>query len=1049
MSILSILYDHCKNKPKDTAFFIPDNSHQLQAITYEQLYEQATIIANWLLTRNVEKGDRVLLIYPHGIDFIFAFFACLEIGAIAVPSMPPRGPAGKMKFKKIVEDCRPKAILPVASELTNVKIIPGKKSEVFLDDVAMLQYTSGSTGDPKGVMITHRNLLSNLDFIKDFTPRSQNRLGISWLPLFHDMGLIGGILNPIHQGYPCILMSPLAFLKNPLKWLQLISEYKATGTPIPPFALQYCLDKIKPEDCQELDLRSLNCIMLGSEPIHPEVLNQFSSRFMAHGFNPNAYFPCYGLAEATLLVTCKMREKPHRNLSVNKGYLSKNTIEICQNENTLAMSIMSCGQPAQEIAIIDPETHQRVPGNKIGEIWVTGPSVAKGYWEKNSSENNPFKAKIKSEPQTEYFRTGDLGFLYQGELYITGRLKDLIIIRGENYYPHDIEYTAYSSCGKIKPNGVAAISRLENGVEKFTLLCELDDQADHEEYPRIIQKIRGAISYAYGIVPDEILLVATKSLPKTSSGKLRRSSIFTLLDSSYITIFHRFANLKSDIPLQENIKNIENLSDEEILRALHSLLEEVFPGKCLAPPKMLDPVENLGLSSIEFMELIYAIEKTFNRNLGISELLEAHFISDLVTLVKSSDSKIIQNQSDSISHTKTPYFISKRLTEFFCKVGMRLKYHLFLSARQIIKSHPSQFIKLVMNLEPFFPYSLKERKKIAKKSLWLSKIHYSLTPDLNHQQKYYSPKKYFPYSVAILDYFFRHCEKPCLMINFHTSGWNRIFPLLLAVLKMNTTLEISIIGGSRNAFFPSLQKEFEFHEGLKWDVHPISKRIHYFENRQKNLSFQLLKAIKEKHIIFSLIDPIQNLKNITRPAIVPIFDHQFILPSGLFDWAERYKIPVHPIEFDPISYFNPLKIHPAQIAGLSGKIKPLLDFIQKKPYLWALWWNDELKALCPPIKSRSVPEASGRIINKNFHLCIELSHYVLIYNWINRRIVQLPRKVFALLRKEHYPLDMDKFLRQCEGLISPKDLHTSLGILRGEKTELTKQEARAEVANLE
>lgn len=1039
LHLVAVLQAHQENIPDKTAFYICDTRHRVQPVSYRDFYERVKTLSNWLLTRHVEKGDRVLLIYPPGLDFIVAFFACLEIGAIAVPSMPPSGPAGKLKFKKIAEDCQAKVILPSLGEFVSSRVESDKAVKIDPDDVAMLQYTSGSTGDPKGVMVTHRNLMANLVHIENFSPFTENPpMGISWLPPYHDMGLIGGILSPIHRAMPVILMSPLAFLKNPLRWLQLISEYKATISPAPTFALNYCLHKIKPEDCQGLDLSSWTYAMIGAEPIHDDALNQFKNRFAEQKFNPKTFVPCYGLAEATLMVSSKIPNTVYQRLWADKDLLKKNIVEIREEGSPSACALVSCGKPAQEIAIVNPDSHERVSENNIGEVWVTGPSVAKGYWQKN--ENDSFKAKIPGEFQ-EYLRSGDLGFIYKDELYITGRIKDLIIVRGENYYAHDIERIAYSSCAKIKPGGVAAISRVEEGAEIFIILCELQEGVNADEYPEIIEKIMNAVSYSYGIVPNKILLVTPKSLPKTTSGKLRRSHIFTLLEAKEIKILHTFSSesiaeksqlthLVLDGALEEKISQQAHLSDEEILAVIHSLLGESLSKKCRLL-KMSDSIDSLGLTSIEFTELVYAIEKTFHVNLSVQLLLESNSLHDLTQLIQTSPRKYeINAPLKSFPRIEMPFFISKRLIELFNRTKIRLKHDIFLSSKKNVLKNPSRFLRVLMNLEPFFISSLRKRKKIARKACYYEAIS-QLMYGFDGEQKFYAPKKYFPHSFAQLNYFMKQCEKPCLMIGLHARGWNLTLALLFNALKMHPKIHISIVEGTRNIILPLVRKKFEFFEGDNWENIPVAKRIHFIETRQKNVSLQLLSAIKNKHIVFAMIDPIQEYEFIRNPAIVPIFDHQFLVPSGLFDWASRYNIPVYSVEFDALSYLSPLKIHSAQSADIVKNIKPLLRFIRKKPHLWCLWWQAPLLKINPGIKTSVLSDQFGPIINRDYHVCLEMGSYTLIYNWINRRIVQLPQKVFLLLKKLQHPLNADVLLNQCQDCFTQEQLNTTLGILLG------------------
>jgi len=393
------------------------------------------------------------------------------------------------------------------------------------DTLAFLQYTSGSTGKPKGVMVSHGNLLHNLEILKLAFGHSDKTVGVNWLPLFHDMGLIGKVLEPLYVGLPCIHMSPVAFGQKPIRWLQAISRYQGTISGGPSFAYDLCVNKITPEEKATLDLSSWEVAFNGAEPVRSSTLERFSSAFADCGFRKEAFYPCYGMAEATLLVSGGVTRETPVLIEVSGSSLERNLVVTSNGETGDKREIVSCGRAwlDEKIAIVDPESLTQCPDNQVGEIWVSSSSVAMGYWRKPEQTEETFKAYLADTGEGPFLRTGDLGFLQDGELFVTGRLKDLIIIRGRNYYPQDIESTVEQSHPSLRENCSAAFSVDVDSDIVLVVVGEVERRylkgLNVEQVAKSIQK---AVSQEHMLNVYGVALLRVGSIPKTSSGKIQR-----------------------------------------------------------------------------------------------------------------------------------------------------------------------------------------------------------------------------------------------------------------------------------------------------------------------------------------------------------------------------------------------------------------------------------------------------------------------------------------------------------------------------------------------
>jgi acyl-CoA synthetase (AMP-forming)/AMP-acid ligase II len=524
-SLTQIIRQHAFDKTNELAYVFLKQGVEADSITFKELFDKSCYLAQKLHTE-YKQGDRILLAYSPGIDFIISFCACLMANMVAIPCIPPRSQREIEKFLKIIGDSKCSSVLMdriLAVQMRKNKweehisalfaFTDRKESGEYdtlnialpsssLDDLAVIQYTSGSTGEPKGVMLSHYNLVCNQECIKQAFGHHSSTAVVSWLPHYHDMGLIGNILQPLYLGRPSILMSPNDFIQKPILWLEAISKYKATTSGAPCFAYDLCVQKITDEQIKALDLSSWEVAYIGSDPVSNDVLSEFELRFKNSGFNADAFLPCYGLAESTLLVTAKKGKR-----------------KIYNGERAL----VSNGKPfGVNLKIVDPGSFIELEDEKIGEIWISGASVTKGYWKKKEINREIFEARIANDSEN-FLRTGDLGFMKDGELYITGRLKALIKIRGKNYFSEDIELSLQKELPMLKRYGGAAFAIQENFTEKLIVVHEIEKKYfDKINYGQLKEQISEIVVKNYRILPADIVLVYEWLIPRTSSGKIIR-----------------------------------------------------------------------------------------------------------------------------------------------------------------------------------------------------------------------------------------------------------------------------------------------------------------------------------------------------------------------------------------------------------------------------------------------------------------------------------------------------------------------------------------------
>ncbi len=555
-TLVELLQYRAKTQPNDLAYqFLVDGKKAGAAYTYAELDEQARAIAALLQQQNA-KGDRALLLYPQGIEVVAAFCGCLYAGVIAIPVPPPD--AGRMKrtlprLREIIKDAKATIVLSndriielikgsdvelpegdnkldnmhwIDTEAVDLSLAQEwKDPEVNKDVLAYLQYTSGSTSTPKGVMLSHYNLLHHSDYLKRGCGYKSDGPTVTWMPYFHDYGLVEGLMQPLYNGAPCYIMAPLAFVKRPLRWLQAIQKYGATHSQAPNFAYELCIKRIKPAKREGLNLSGWLSAGNAAEPINPRVMREFHEAFADYGFKWESFSPAYGLAEATLLVSSTPVGEAPVILSLEASELEKGRIALAGPESSYIREAVSCGALVceTEVAIVNPDALTRCADDEVGEIWVNDPGVAHGYWQRPTATRETFEAQIADEGATRYLRTGDLGFIKDGNLYITGRIKDLIIIRGTNHYPQDIEWTVQQADAAMRPDYGACFSIIEDGEERLVVVQEVERSLQKTlNAENTITEIRQAISEAHELQVYAVALVKSGNVLKTSSGKIQR-----------------------------------------------------------------------------------------------------------------------------------------------------------------------------------------------------------------------------------------------------------------------------------------------------------------------------------------------------------------------------------------------------------------------------------------------------------------------------------------------------------------------------------------------
>ena len=548
-SLVALLARRAETQPDDRAYvFLSDRGEEEAATTFRELYDAARATAA-RLTAIAQPGDRALLVFSPGLEFMVAFFGCLVAGVIAVPMMMPRRQSARDSSAAIMANCEPVVALTSAAFATrkdlherfmreqlqwlSVDLAPAGPQAIDLPeraphDIAFLQYTSGSTSDPKGVAVSHANLLANLEMIRLSLGNTRQSTYVNWVPLYHDMGLILNALEALYVGALCVLMAPNAFMQRPLNWLRAIGHYRAEVACGPNFGYDLCVSRYRADQMQDVDLSSWKVALNGAEPVHAETIKRFIETFAGHGFDPGTAFPAYGMAEATLLISGGRRGAGHVTRTVSRSRLQAHSV-VAALDREDAQILVGCGRALvdERIAIVDPDNRTRLPPDQVGEIWVNGPNVARSYWRNAEATAAGLNATIEGDDDgANWLRTGDLGFLdASGELFITGRIKDLVIVRGINHYPQDIEHTVQALHPAFRQNCGAAFSAPdEQGEEALVIVQEIErTERNRIDAAEMKGLIREGVTDQHELFARHIVLIKPGALPKTTSGKIQRS----------------------------------------------------------------------------------------------------------------------------------------------------------------------------------------------------------------------------------------------------------------------------------------------------------------------------------------------------------------------------------------------------------------------------------------------------------------------------------------------------------------------------------------------
>lgn len=562
-------------RPDDLAYtFLPRGEGDGERITYAELDRRSRAIASRLAERKL-AGQRALLLFPSGLEFVEAFYACLYAGVVAVPApVPDTGRVESVvnRVQSICEDMSPAAVVVPASVAARKDRFGDGESKVAAlpwldagelatsgdaewspepvrdDQLAMLQYTSGSTAAPKGVMLAHSHLRAQCDYLVDVFKSGPETVMASWTPLFHDMGLFITVLHPLYVGGHSVLMPPMAFLQRPHRWMKAMSDYRATVTGGPNFAYELCARKTTDEDLAELDLSSWDYGFTSAEPIRAETVDRFTARFAPVGLGPNVMSSAFGLAEAACGVTGGTNASPLRELVLDGDALQRGDVVEVELGSPRSRRFVGSGHPVMhEVLIVDPDTHEDVPERTIGEIWVAGPCVADGYWERDDATRETFGARLAGADEGSYLRTGDLGFLDGDQLYVTSRKKDLIVIRGRNLFPQDVELTAETQVAAVRPGCSAAFAIEIDDEERLGMVCEVrpDDGVDLDE---VVREVRAAVVAEHGVQPAVVALIEPKAILKTSSGKIQRQSCRDALEQRALHVLASYPAEAAAVP---------------------------------------------------------------------------------------------------------------------------------------------------------------------------------------------------------------------------------------------------------------------------------------------------------------------------------------------------------------------------------------------------------------------------------------------------------------------------------------------------------------------
>lgn len=708
-TIIDILNQRAENTPEKVIYtYLVDGENQQQSLTCGELREKTKAISVYI-QKYIKAAERVLMFYPPGLEFIPAFFACLASKVIAVPLPPPNlsNPERALsRLQTIIASANPSLALMPFSMLAKMKDIaveiPMVKNILMLSTdnidltlaneyqpleleqkaLAYLQYTSGSTSEPKGVMISHDNILHNCEMIKTLHIFKDNSVSLSWMPNFHDFGLVDGIISSLYSGVPVVFLSPLAFLQKPVCWLKAVPKFKVTHTGAPNFAYELCLRKITNDQLEGLDLSTLKDVNNAAEPVCKETVENFTEKFAPYGFERNAMHPAYGLAESTLVITSTYENDEREPLYVylDRSALEKHEVVYVDSTHPYHTVIAGCGKSTEDVKliIVNPETLEVCLENRVGEIWVSSRSVALGYWNNLEETEKTFKAYLANNKEVAYLRTGDLGFLKEEELFVTGRLKDMLIIRGQNYYPQDLERVLEKSHSALRLGCSAVFFTQSKGEELICVVVEIESEhlsslfhtpsslsddlsteakVNKEVAESIFSAIRQIISKEFELQVYGISLIKPGTILKTSSGKIRRQACKEAFINNKLSEIDRSLLEFTVLDLNENITikrdSILVLSDteKENLLKIYILQQVSKIMKLSAKHLEQQPLSTLGLDSVMAVELKSCLENDLMVSPSITDLLDLT-IEDLIKNIIGEIKNNLDQNTDKLPEIK-------------------------------------------------------------------------------------------------------------------------------------------------------------------------------------------------------------------------------------------------------------------------------------------------------------------------------------------------------------------------------------------------------------
>lgn len=647
-TIVDCIAAHARATPDALAFrFLNDLEHAPEDLSYAQLWQDAAAVARFL-AGIAEPGSRIMLFFPPGLAYIKAFYGCLMAGMVAVPLYPPRRNVKSDRIMKVAQSCQSVIALTTGPELAAVKAawdaqnslglpldfhatdaITGAAGDSFVPQAAgeatpaFLQYTSGSTGVPKGVIITHGNIMANVAHLSAAnTSGVTGEVFVNWVPLFHDLGLVTAILWPVYLGAPSILMAPATFVRSPLVWLQAITRYRATMCGSPNFAFDLCVDKIPAADLAGLDLSSWRVAYNSAEPVKAATLERFSRHFAPCGFRPETFYPCYGMAEATVFIAGGDTTAPPVVLSADKARIADFHLTPVAADAAGAVRMVGCGTAhgPHDLRIVDPATSVELADGAVGEVWFSGPSVSPGYWQLDDISSQTFGQRIAGDRSARgYLRTGDYGVKWQGELFITGRMKDLIIVRGRNFYPQDVEASATDAHPAIRPGCCAAFSLDDEAGERLVVVAEIERESFRSiDTDAVASAIRQRILLDHETAVDQIVLLKPYKLPMTSSGKLQRRQTRQMLIDGELDAIGSAAPIRLK-PAADAATDME--------RMLCAMWRQVLRREHVGPA---DNFFDLGGDSLAALEVSALVQKQFpDVDLDVAQLFDFPTVAQL------------------------------------------------------------------------------------------------------------------------------------------------------------------------------------------------------------------------------------------------------------------------------------------------------------------------------------------------------------------------------------------------------------------------------------